>query len=274
MTEETPKVKSPFLAEVLSRKRAEVAEMRASRPVAEVRALASDLSPVRPWDSSLRTEGTAVIAEIKRRSPSAGRLDAGVDPAEQARVYARAGAAAISVVTDAAFDGAIDDLKAASRAVEVPILQKDFLIDPWQIWESRAAGADAVLLIVAALDRSQLVELAGTAREAGLGLLVEVHTEAEAERAVEIAPRVIGVNSRDLRSLRVSVKEARRVLAGLRKSLGDSVVLVAESGVRTPDDVRRASRAGADAVLVGEHLMRSERPGEALATLVEAGGTG
>lgn len=274
MTEDTPKVKSRFLAEAVRRKRTAVRRERGARSVAELRGEAAERSPARPWAEALRGPGTAVIAEIKRRSPSAGDLAVEVDVAARARLYSERGAAAVSVLTDAAFDGALADLEAVAPAAAVPVLRKDFLVDPWQVWESRAAGADAALLIVAAVDDAALEAIAAAAEEAGLGLLVEIHAEEEADRATAIDPEVIGVNARDLRSLEVSLPRGLATVAGLRERLGDSVILVAESGVSGPEDVARARDAGADAVLVGEHLMRSPRPGAALAALVEAGGSG
>jgi indole-3-glycerol phosphate synthase len=153
------------------------------------------------------------------------------------------------------------------------LLRKDFIIDPWQVWESRAAGADAALLIVAAMDDALLEALAGAAREAGLGLLVEVHDEREAERAARIQPAVVGVNARDLSTLDVSLEHGLATLAALRRAWGSSVVLVAESGIRSRADVDSAARAGADAVLVGEHLMRASDPAAALASLLAPDGS-
>lgn len=270
MTEQMPKVKSGFLERVATRKRAEVAERRGRDSEGDLRARAAGLASTRPWGPAISGPGTAVVAEFKRRSPSAGALAPAADAAGRARLYAGAGAAAISVLTDAAFDGTLEDLRTVSRAVDVPVLRKDFLVDPWQIWETRAAGADAALVIVAALDAAALGALAGAAREAGLGLLFEIHRPEEADRLAGIEADVVGVNARDLSSLEVSLDGGLRTLAGLRARLGPRVVLVAESGIRGPADVRAAAAAGADAVLVGEHLMRSPDPAAALAALVGA----
>ncbi|CAN5245561.1 indole-3-glycerol phosphate synthase TrpC [soil metagenome] len=212
-----------------------------------------------------------MIAEIKRRSPSAGPLAPGLDAAVRARLYADHGAAAISVLTDRAFDGDLADLSAVAAAVPVPVLRKDFLVDPYQVWESRAAGADAALLIAAAVDDVALGELLAVAKEADLGLLVEVHSAMEADRALAAGAQVIGVNSRDLATLEVAADAGFDILAALRSRLGPDAVLVAESGIRSAEDVARARLAGADAVLVGERLMRAEDPGAALAELVQAG---
>lgn len=271
MTEQTPKVKPPagFLARALARKRREVETGRRVRPLNELAMEARDRAPARPWAATLRAPGAAVIAEVKRASPSAGSLAPDLDAAGRARLFERNGAAAISVLTDAAFDGRLDDLRAVADAVTIPVLRKDFLVDPWQVWESRAAGADAALVIVAALDDEGLAGLVEAAGEAGLGLLVEIHVSEESSRAVALDADVIGVNARDLASLDVDVAAGLDLLRRLRGEAPDAV-LVAESGITGPDDVRRARRAGADAVLVGEHLARAADAGAALAALVDA----
>ena len=252
------------------RKRREVEAGRRRRPLAELARAARDRDPARPWADALRAPGAAVIAEVKRASPSAGSLAPGVDAAGRARLFERHGASAVSVLTDAAFDGRLDDLRAVADAVTIPVLRKDFLVDPWQVWESRATGADAALVIVASLDDAGLTALADAAREAGLGLLVEIHAREEAARAVALDADVIGVNARDLASLGVDVAAGLGLLRRLRGDAPDAV-LVAESGIAGPDDVRRAQAAGADAVLVGEHLARASDPGTALEALVAAG---
>jgi indole-3-glycerol phosphate synthase len=212
----------------------------------------------------------SVIAEVKRGSPSAGALDGGIDAAARARLYERSGAVAISVLTDAGFDGRLADLEAVAPAVSVPVVRKDFLVDPWQVWESRAAGADAALLIVSALDADELAALASESADAGLGLLVEIHGRSEAGAALATGASVIGVNARDLSSLEVDVDAALSTVEWLRREAPEAWI-VAESGIDGPEGVRRAREAGADAVLVGEHLSRARDPGRALARLVEAG---
>lgn len=271
MAEEKPKVKSRFLTEVVARKRREVETGRRSVSEGELRARAAKRGPARPWAAALLGPGLGVVAELKRRSPSAGALAPELHPAERALLYAAHGAAAVSVLTDAAFDGRLDDLEAVAGAVDVPVLRKDFLVDPWQIWESRAAGADAVLLIVAALDDRELRALAETADEAGLGVLVEVHAAGEIHRAAAIEPAVVGVNARDLTSLEVDLDGMIRILGSLGDTFGEAVVRVAESGVSGPADARRMRAAGADAILVGEHLVRATDPADALSALIEAG---
>jgi indole-3-glycerol phosphate synthase len=206
----------------------------------------------------------AVIAEIKRRSPSRGPLAPDLDPALLAQAYAGAGAACLSVLTDAEFfGGSADDLIDARSAVELPVLRKDFTISPADVCDARLMGADAVLLIVAALTAAELDELLGTAERLGLDALVEVHDEAEAEVALAAGADVIGVNQRDLVSFEVDTDRAVRVA----RSLPGHVVRVAESGVRSRHDVRRLADAGFDAVLVGEALVTAPDPGAALAAL-------
>jgi indole-3-glycerol phosphate synthase len=205
-----------------------------------------------------------VIAEVKRRSPSAGAIAPGLDPGRLAAAYASGGAAAISVLTDGPFfGGSLDDLVAVRRAVSLPVLRKDFLIDPVQLYESRAAGASAVLLIVRALDHALLQDLSALARALGLARLVEVHTAAELELAAGLDPEAIGVNSRDLDAFTVSLD----AIAPLLRAVPSQVLAVAESGIGGPDGVARVAAWGADAVLVGTAVARAEDPARAVAAL-------
>lgn len=271
-TEETPKVNLDFLHRTLARVSDEVAARRALIGEDDLRLRVRD----RPGGEGLASAiskrgGVSVIAEIKRRSPTAGPLAPGLDAAARARLYWSHGAAAVSVLTDGAFDGALADLSAAADAVPIPVLRKDFIIDPYQVWEARAAGARAILIILAAVSDGTLRELDRAAGDAGVELLVECHSAAEGERALAIGARVIGVNARNLATLEVAEGAGLAELAALRRRAGPEPVLVAESGIRAPADVARARAAGADAVLVGEHLMRAADPGAALAALVQAG---
>jgi len=264
-----------ILDKILAVKRTEVADARATRSLADLDAAARAAGPVRGLAQALRRPpGTPVrvIAEIKRASPSAGAIRAGADPAVIARDYARGGATALSVLTDRQFfDGELGFLARCRAAASLPLLRKDFVIDAYQIAEARAAGADGVLLIVAALDAKQLAELLAAARDYGLDALVEVHDLAEADTALAAGASLVGVNHRDLKTFTMDMtltgKIAPRVPAG--------VVLVGESGIRTSDDVRMLGDAGAHAVLVGEQLMRAESPGDALLALrgVSPGGS-
>lgn len=251
-----------MLDEIVAAKRLEAGRLR----LAEVRAAAADAPPVRDFVSALQDPARVrVIAEVKRRSPSAGWIRPDADAATVARGYAAAGAAAISVLTDHAwFGGALADLADVRRAVDLPVLRKDFVVAPEQVWEARAAGADAVLLIARILDDAALGQLHEAAGDAGLAALVEVHDEAEIERALGAGARVVGVNNRDLSVFRTDLAVSER----LAPLVPAGVVLVAESGIAAPADVDRLGAAGVDAVLVGEVLMRAAVPDAALRTLV------
>lgn len=217
--------------------------------------------------ASLSMLGIRIIAECKRRSPSRGVLRPDYDPVAIARGYESGGAAAVSVLTEPTFfDGALDHLRQVRAAVALPILRKDFIVTPYQVVEAAAAGADAVLLIVASLDDGRLVSLARVARECGMDTLVEVHDRAELDRAIAAGADVIGVNSRNLRTLAVS----QDVLDELGPSIPSGVVAVAESGLRTPDDLQRLRAVRYDAFLIGERFMAAPDPGVALAELKAA----
>ncbi len=217
---------------------------------------------------TLRHEGVSVIAEVKRSSPSKGTLASISDPAALAREYESGGAVAISVLTEQRrFGGTLDDLAAVRAAVDVPVLRKDFVVSSYQLWEARAHGADLVLLIVAALEQNALVSLIERCCSLGMTPVVEVHTREEVDRAADAGAQVIGVNARDLKTLRVD----RDVFARLAPHIPQGVVRIAESGVRGPHDVMEYARAGADAVLVGETLVTGRNPRASVADLVAAG---
>lgn len=257
-----------ILDEIVAWKQVELERRLAERPLDTVKQAAAGAPPPRDWIGALRAPGVSLIAEVKRASPSAGLLRAALDPAVLAAEYAWAGAAALSVLTDARyFQGSLDDLGAAQAAVSLPVLRKDFTISPYQVYEARAAGADAVLLIAAVLDDEALAHLYGVAGSLGMAALVEVHDEAELQRALAIEPTVVGINNRDLHTFRVDLDTTAR----LRALVPGDVVLIAESGVSTPADVARLAAIGVDAMLVGEALVRAARPGDMARTLVEAG---
>ena len=251
-----------------SRRRLIAAREREPLDALRERALRTPQPP--SFRAALSGPGVAVIAEVKRASPSRGPLAPDLDPVAMARTYVAGGAAAVSVLTaPEGFLGSLDDLVAVS-ALGVPTLRKDFLVDPYQVWEARAAGAAAVLLLAVALDDAGLRSLLAAASEAGVDALVEVHDEEEMRRAAALAPSIVGVNVRDLRDFSVENGRFVRVAAG-RPS---TALLVAESGVHGPDDVRAYAAAGADAVLVGEHVVTSEDPAAAVRALVGAGDGG
>jgi indole-3-glycerol phosphate synthase len=229
----------------------------AARPLADVRAALADVDPARDPMPHFRAPGSSVIAEVKRRSPSKGDLADIPDPAALATAYAAGGAAAISVLTEQRrFGGSLADLVAVRGAVDIPVLRKDFIVASYQLVEARAAGADLALLIVAALDDDALHRLHDEARELGLTVLVEVHDEAETERAVALGAELIGVNARNLKTLAVDPDTFGR----LAHLVPEDRVLVAESGISGPDDVTRFVDEGARAVLVGEALVKDGDP--------------
>jgi indole-3-glycerol phosphate synthase len=255
-----------YLDAILARKREEVAALKAARPEAELRARLADVPRARDLPGALSARGgpTRVIAEVKRASPSAGAIAAGLDAVAQARAYQAAGAAAISVLTDGpGFGGSLEDLVAVRAAVALPVLRKDFTVDAWQLAEARAAGADAALLIVAALPGEALRRLHERCLELGLHALVEVHDAAEAERALAVGARLVGVNNRDLHTFQVDLATSERLVP----ALPPGVKGVAESGVRTAADARRLRAAGAPNLLVGEALVRAPDPGALLREL-------
>jgi indole-3-glycerol phosphate synthase len=255
-----------FLAEILARKRDEVAARRAAVPDRELAARARDAAPPRPFAAALSLPGgpPRIVAEVKRASPSAGAIDPTLDAPAQARRYAAAGAAAISVLTDGpGFGGSLEDLALVRAAVEVPLLRKDFVVDAYQLLEARAAGADAALLIVAALEPDALRRLREACDALGLAALVEVHDAREADAALGAGARIVGVNNRDLRTFQVDLAVSERLLPALPRDVRG----VAESGVRTAADARRLRSAGATNLLVGEALVRAKDPGVLLAEM-------
>jgi indole-3-glycerol phosphate synthase len=245
------------LDDIVAGVRTDLARRRAATSEADLRAALAHVDPPRDPMPALRAPGSSVIAEVKRRSPSKGELAEIADPAALARQYAAGGAAAISVLTEERrFGGSLDDLRAVRAAVDVPLLRKDFLVEPYQVLEARAAGADLVLLIVAALDDDRLRQLHDQARELGMAVLVEVHDEPEAARAVDLGAELLGVNARNLKTLDVHADTFGR----LAPLVPADRVLVAESGITTPVDVKRYVAEGARAVLVGEALVRDGDP--------------
>ena len=265
------------LEQIVAHKREELADRRRRMPAADVRGRAADAPPARPFHAALRAPrgpltgpggGIRLIAEVKGASPSAGTIRADFDPAAIARAYAAAGAAAISVLTDARFfHGADEHLTRVRRAVEVPLLRKDFTLEPYQVYEARAIGADAVLLIAAILDRAAAADLMALAADLGMAALVEVHTDGELEAALAASAGLVGINNRNLDTLATSLEVTRR----LRPRVPSGVTVVAESGIAERRDVEEMARLGVDAVLVGSALMRSADPGARVRELLGAG---
>lgn len=261
---------TPDLLEAIvaaTRARVEAAKQREPESTLERRATQYAPKGAQFTDRLSRSGSINVIAECKRRSPSRGVLRAAYDPVEIAKGYERAGAAAISVLTEPAFfDGSLDHLAAVRQAVSLPLLRKDFIVDPYQLLEARAAGADAILLIVAALDDRSLVALAEQAQLWQLAALVEVHDREECRRALDAGATLIGVNNRSLRTLEVDLN-ASRVIAGM---LPSSVIGISESGLKTPADLRSMTALGYQAFLMGERFMIEPNPGAALGDLMES----
>ena len=255
---------SGILAEIVAHKRCEVARRQARRGLAEVRRQALDAPPPRGFAEALKKRQPAVIAEIKRASPSAGVIRQRFDPAAIAKSYQDAGAAALSVLTDERyFQGADCHLAEARRACRLPALRKDFVVAPYQVFETRALGADCLLLIVAALEPTELRELAQLADEVGLDALIEVHDRRELDVALVLEPTLVGINNRDLRTFATRIDTTIDLL----RHVPDGVQVVAASGINTRQDVRRLRRAGVEAFLVGTAFMREPDPGDALRQL-------
>lgn len=279
-TPESPGDTPAVLAEILEAKRLEVAERKAAKPFTELEAEVAQAVPPRNFFGAVmhakENDETAVIAEIKRRSPSAGLIRPeyeGEDfrPEDIATQYREAGAAAISCLTDEQFfGGRLEFIQRVKDAVDLPVLRKDFLIDPWQLWESRAAGADAVLLIAEALTEATMVDMLILAQQLQMTVLLEVHS---VENLLRVRPHVgfphptyclLGINNRDLSSMTTDLNHTARLVP----LVDDPSVLVSESGIKTPGDLAKLREVDVGIVLVGEHLMRQESPGAALKTML------
>ena len=253
-----------ILQRILQRKAEEIAAGKAIAAFTELAARARDCAPARGFENELRralVKGPAVIAEVKKASPSAGVIREDFQPGAIARSYESAGAACLSVLTDKDFfQGDAEFLNQARAACRLPVLRKDFIIDPWQVLESRVMGADCILLIAAALEQALMQELTSLAIESGMDVLIEVHDEVEMERALRLDHELIGVNNRNLNTFETSLATSER----LKTMLTGDQMLVTESGIRTAGDVKRMQGSGINTFLVGEAFMREEDPGLAL----------
>ncbi len=251
-----------------TRRRLEANEDRV--PLAEMKLRASRAGPPRHFGEALKKAGFGLIAEIKRASPSKGDLRPDMDAAQMARLYTRAGANAISVLTEPDFfKGSLNDLEAVRASVRVPVLRKDFILEPYQVYEARAGGADAVLLIVAILPTKKLKELLALAGELGMDALVEVHEKSEMKSALSSGAHIIGINNRNLKDFSVDLKTTLT----LRPLVPPEVLVVSESGIQTPDDVESLRQARVNAMLIGEALVTSADPAGKIAELLGAKGT-
>ncbi|PYU36566.1 MAG: indole-3-glycerol phosphate synthase TrpC [Acidobacteria bacterium] len=254
-----------MLSRIIESRRAEVARRRRILPETVLRIAAGKADAPRDFAGALARDKVSVIAEIKKASPSAGVLRREFEPVSLARGFEQAGAAALSVLTEEEnFQGALAHLRDARAAVSLPVLRKDFIVDPWQVWEARAANADSFLLIAAALDDATLGELLALGRELGMEALVEVHTAEELERVLAAGARIVGVNNRNLHTLEVRMETSLE----LGETIPEDRVAVSESGLRSAQDLRKLSAAGFDAFLIGESLMREPDPGAALERLI------
>jgi len=259
-----------FLAEIIEKKRARLASNQAATSLAELRSRAIDARLQRKPHAFLggliESPGLSIIAEIKRASPSRGAINVEINPADVAQAYERGGAVAISVLTEEDyFQGSLDDLRSVRAVTPLPLLRKDFMVEEFQIYEAAAAGADAILLIVAALDDTALGQLRAIAEdELGMEALIEVHTEDELQRAVQCGATLIGVNNRNLRTFEVSLETSERLI----QQAPCDVVCISESGLRTREDLRRLRELGFQGFLIGEMLMRADNPEQALRDLL------
>lgn len=268
VTDRNNRVRCSVLSEILQVKAGEVADRAARLPLRELSARVADLPPCRDFHGALRARvgaGTpAVIAEIKRASPSAGLIREDFEPAVIAGQYESGGAACLSVLTDREFfRGHEDYLRRARAACGLPVLRKDFIVDAWQVYETRLIGADALLLIVAALGDATLAELSALGHELGLAVLVEVHDRQELERALKVPGKLLGINNRDLHRFETRLETSLELAA----DVSDERIVVAESGIHTSADIRRLQGGGINAFLIGESLMRAPDPGAALRKL-------
>jgi indole-3-glycerol phosphate synthase len=255
-----------ILDQIFAAKRAEVEAAREKISLKKMISVARAAPASRAFIEALRQRRPAIIAEVKRASPSKGDILPGLNPAAVARDYAESGAAAISVLTDRHFKGTLDDLRAVRDAVELPLLRKDFIFDAYQVYEARAAGADAILLIAAMLEREQMRSLAALAAELGMTALVEVHNRDEFSIAEGMGAALIGINNRDLHTFKTDIATTEELLRGYR----GSALIVSESGIDKPEDIRRLDAAGARAFLIGESLLRGGNPRQALGSLTRA----
>jgi indole-3-glycerol phosphate synthase len=256
------------LDRILDARRAAVDHRKRVLPEAALRYGVKAATPLRDFSGALCRDGLNVLAELKPRSPSRGVLRDPFDPVLLGRTLEASGAAALSVLTEPEFfHGSLKNMRDARKETALPVLRKDFIFDPWQVWEARANDADSFLLIVAVLDDALLRELIVLGRELGMEPLVEVHTGAELDRALTAEARIVGVNNRDLKSLSVRVDTSFELIA----EVPDNCIAVSESGLRTHDDLLRLRGAGFDAFLIGEHLMLAPDPAAALAAILGAG---
>lgn len=262
------KQRGQILDEIMAHHRDQLPKIMRNTPLADLRAFAQVTGKALDFYSALKKPGVSLIAECKKASPSKGLMVNKYDAVEFAKIYEKAGAACISVLTDARhFQGSLEDLRNVKESVKIPVLRKDFIFDPYQVYEARVAGADALLLIAAVLAPSEMDALLKLTHKLGMNALVEVHSEAELEWVLPLNPRIVGVNNRNLQTFEVDFSNTAR----LRKLIPDDVVVVGESGLKTFDDVRQMADIGVDAILVGETLVKSKDVKKTAVSFVKAG---
>ena len=265
--EVTLKYMSTILDEIIENKLLEVRHSESALPLEQIIGGLDDARPVRDFHSALKPEGLKIIAEIKRASPSKGIIAKDFDPLRIALSYSSAGASALSVLTDEKFfKGSLSYLSQIRDAVQIPLLRKDFILTPYQVYESRHFGADALLLIVAALEQEVLCELLELTESLGMNALVEVHDEEELERALSARAKIIGINNRDLKTFTVDLD----VSLSLSKAVPSETIVVAESGIRSSDDITKLRSEGMHVFLIGETFMKTPDPGKELSALIKS----
>lgn len=262
------KKRGKILDEIMHYHREQLPKLKREVPQTELRALATVAPPPRDFYRALSHPGVTLIAECKKASPSKGLLLAHYDPVALARKYERAGAGAVSVLTDDRhFQGSLNHLRDVKESIKIPVLRKDFIFDPYQVYEARAAGADALLLLTAVLEGGELRKLLALTKDLGIEALVEVHTELELSQVLPLEPRIIGINNRNLQTFQVDFDNTAR----LRANIPEGIVVVAESGITSPSDVQKLAAIGVDAILVGESLVKNKDPMAKAQELVMAG---
>lgn len=262
------KQRGQILDEIMAYHREQLPKLMRQTPLADLRAFAAVAPPARDFYAALKKQGVSLIAECKKASPSKGLMVPHYDPVKLAQAYQKAGASAISVLTDARhFQGSLEHLRDVKDHVKIPVLRKDFIFDPYHVYEARVAGADAVLLIAAVLSQSEIASLLKLVNRLGMHALIEVHTEAELEQVLSLDPKIVGVNNRNLQTFEVDFENTAR----LRRRIPDDVIVVGESGLKTVKDVERMADIGVDAILVGETLVKSKDVYATAAYFVKAG---
>ena len=262
------KQRGQILDEIMAHHREQLPKIMRETPLADLRAFAQVAPKAIDFFAALKKPGVSLIAECKKASPSKGLMVPDYDAVRFAKIYESAGASAISVLTDSRhFQGSLEDLRDVKESVKIPVLRKDFMFDPYHIYEARVAGADCILLIAAVLSKSEIASLLNLTHKLGMNALIEVHTEAELEMVLTLNPKILGVNNRNLQTFEVDFENTAR----LRKMIPDHVVVVGESGLKTSADVKKMADIGVDAILVGETLVKSKDVKQTAVSFVKAG---